>query len=262
MKKRLFAFGCSYTLYCYPTWADFIGINFDEHYNYGRSGASNTYIMNKVIEANEQFKFNSATDLVVVMLTGFGRFSYMNNGQWITDGDLLSNFAHTKNPNIGKLIDVMWSEEWIVYQSWIAAKTIKSVLTLNNIPHKILMGIDNKEYGNTSNSVQVAQVQDIYNILDFKKTLDEWRTDSAENNDSPIWQDTKRPDGHPSMRSHLKFAQDHFPELITNQSKEMLDQSEIEFDYSKLENQSNKFYQTFRKQHDKGYLNPLFGYPK
>ena len=124
------------------------------------------------------------------------------------------------------------------------------------------MGIDNKEYANTTNEVQANQVQDIYNILDFKKTLDEWRAESIENSDSPIWQDTNRPDGHPSMRAHLKFAQDHFPELVTDRSKTTLDQSEIEFDYSKLENQSNKFYQTFRKKYDKGYLNPLFGYPK
>jgi hypothetical protein len=64
------------------------------------------------------------------------------------------------------------------------------------------------------------------------------------------------------MRAHLKFAQDHFPELVTDRSKEVLEQCEIEFDYSKLENQSSKFYQTFRTKYDKGYLNPLFGYPK
>ena len=68
MKKRLFAFGCSYTLYSYPTWVDFIGINFEEHYNYGRSGASNTFIMNRIIEANDQFKFNPDTDLILIML--------------------------------------------------------------------------------------------------------------------------------------------------------------------------------------------------
>lgn len=262
MKKRLFAFGCSYTLYSYPTWADFIGINFEEYYNYGRSGASNTFIMNRIIEANDRFKFNPDTDLILIMLTGFGRFSYMKDQHWITEGDLLSNFAHTKNPKVGNLIDAIWSEEWIVYQSWIAAKVIKNMLASNNIPHKILMGIDNRAYANTSNDEQAQQVKYIYDILDFKKTLDEWKTDSIENSDTPIWLDINRPDGHPSMRAHLKFARDHFPELVTDRSKEVLDQSEIEFDYSKLENQSTKFYQTFRKKYDKGYSNPLFGYPK
>ena len=31
--SRFFAFGCSYTNWPHPTWADFIGINFEEYYN-------------------------------------------------------------------------------------------------------------------------------------------------------------------------------------------------------------------------------------
>ena len=27
--KRLFTFGCSYTIWAWPTWADYIGVNFD-----------------------------------------------------------------------------------------------------------------------------------------------------------------------------------------------------------------------------------------
>jgi hypothetical protein len=36
--SRFFAFGCSYTRYAYATWADYIGVNFDEYYNYGCGG--------------------------------------------------------------------------------------------------------------------------------------------------------------------------------------------------------------------------------
>ena len=34
MKKRMFAFGCSGTLGTWATAADFIGVNFDEYYNF------------------------------------------------------------------------------------------------------------------------------------------------------------------------------------------------------------------------------------
>jgi len=260
MKRRFFAFGCSYTLYCYPTWADFIGINFDEHYNYGRSGASNTFIMNKLIEADDRFNFNPDTDTVMIMLTGIGRFSYMSNSQWMTDGDLLSNFAHTKNPKIGKILESIWSEEWIVYQSWVAAKVIKNLLTAKNIPHKILMSIDNREYLNETADIeltQISQVQEIYKLLDIKKTVDEWKTESAENNDTPYW-NNKQADGHPSMKAHFKFVKDHFPNLITERSKELLEQSELSFDNRSLEHQL-EIYKLFRKEHDAGYSNPLFG---
>ena len=48
-KSRFFAFGCSYTNWIHnPTWADFIGINYNKYYNFGRPGASNTYIMQKI----------------------------------------------------------------------------------------------------------------------------------------------------------------------------------------------------------------------
>lgn len=44
--KRLFTFGCSYTEFYWPTWADCLSPYFDETYNYGKCGAGNSYIFN------------------------------------------------------------------------------------------------------------------------------------------------------------------------------------------------------------------------
>ena len=97
--KRCFAFGCSYTSYSYATWADLIGINFKEYYNYGRAGCSNTYIMNRIIEADRTYNFNPDTDFVLIMLTGFGRFSYLpRQSGWQTKGDLYSYNNNTNDP--------------------------------------------------------------------------------------------------------------------------------------------------------------------
>ena len=74
--KRFFAFGCSFTKYKWPTWADILGTKFEEYYNFGRGGACNTYIMNKFIEADTKYKFNWETDYIVIMFTNFNRFSY------------------------------------------------------------------------------------------------------------------------------------------------------------------------------------------
>ena len=52
--KRLFAFGCSFTCYIYPTWADIIyqSLNEDcEFYNCGRSGGGNLFISHRITEA-------------------------------------------------------------------------------------------------------------------------------------------------------------------------------------------------------------------
>ena len=41
MNKRLFTFGCSFTKWSWPTWNDYIGLSFDEYYNFACGGADN-----------------------------------------------------------------------------------------------------------------------------------------------------------------------------------------------------------------------------
>lgn len=253
MTQRLFVFGCSYTSYAYPTWADYIGVNFEKYYNYGVGGASNTYIMNKLIEANEKHRFNSATDTVIVMLSGFGRFSYMIEQGWVSNGDLHSNIAHTKNPILEFFVKNMWSEEWAVYQSWVATKIMKNLLISNNINHTFLMGIDNRAYlGEIVNLSEPAKkfTNDIYKILDHKKSLDEWKLESLDNQDTPTWIEENRRDGHPSYISHYKYAMEHFSELITNKSQELKEFWNENFDYSSQAKQTNKYNFLFRHIHD------------
>ena len=48
--KRLFAFGCSFTGYGWPTWADIIGQSFDYYENWGKSGIGNYLISSRVVE--------------------------------------------------------------------------------------------------------------------------------------------------------------------------------------------------------------------
>ena len=249
MKKRFFAFGCSYTNYSYATWADFVGSNFDEYHNYGRGGASNTYIMERVVEFNELYKFNTETDFVIVMLSGFGRFSYYNK-DWVTNGDLYSYYYNTKDAKIKGFIDHMWSENWAIHMSWIAAKTIKQ--TLKNIPHKIAMSIDNRHYLETDGSkwgkeqviseTSIQKAKDIYDLLDYKESLDEYMMKNYTNNDYYIWkEENNRRDGHPTQKMHFDFAKDKFPEYITEKSQNFLNYVEEIFTGSTQHKQANNF---------------------
>jgi len=209
--------------------------------------------MNKFIEANEKHKFNSTTDTVIVMISGFGRFSYMTEQGWITHGDLYSNVAVTKNPILTFFLKNMWSDEWAVYQSWIATKIMKNFLVSNNINHKFLMGIDNHGYlGKTINLNDSAKkfTNDIYEILDYKKSLDEWKLESLENQDTPTWIEENRRDGHPSYIAHYKYAKEHFPEYITIKSQEIKEFWDDNFDYSSQNNQGKKHNHLFREIHD------------
>ncbi len=245
MNKRFFAFGCSYTSYCYPTWADYIGVGYDQYYNFGHAGCSNTFMMNRFIEAHDKLKFNKNTDTVFVMLTGFGRFSYIgpNEPNWQTHGDLYSYCANTKDPVLSFFSEKIWSDDFAVHQSWIAYKTIKSILLDLNVPHKFLMGIDNSLYrDDIKNLSQRARrfSNEIYQGLDIARSLDEWKNLEG-NGDSPYWEDIAQIDGHPSHKAHFKFMSEHFPELVTSPCLELLNFWSDNHIYSSQSNQGTKF---------------------
>lgn len=52
MMSRLFAFGCSFTHYKWPTWADIVARDFKVYENWGRGGAGNFYPYSALIECH------------------------------------------------------------------------------------------------------------------------------------------------------------------------------------------------------------------
>lgn len=87
--KRIFAFGCSFTAYGWPTWADIIAVEAktirtepygSQYFNYGVSGLGNLGIMARIAEANARYRFNQ-DDLVMVMWS-----TYSREDRWLNDG--------------------------------------------------------------------------------------------------------------------------------------------------------------------------------
>lgn len=73
--KRFFAFGCSFTKYVWPTWADLLAHDFEESYNYGFPGVGNRAIMERVMEAHARHKFTK-DDVVVIQWSSHIRFDW------------------------------------------------------------------------------------------------------------------------------------------------------------------------------------------
>jgi len=80
--KRFFAFGCSFTNYLWPTWADIIAHNMPNYENWGKGGAGNQFIFNSIIECNRRNNFNE-DDLVVVMWTSCSREDRYVDNSWL-----------------------------------------------------------------------------------------------------------------------------------------------------------------------------------
>lgn len=89
--SRLFTFGCSFTRYHWPTWADILGREFDHFENWAYPGAGNQYIFNSLIECNQRNKFTSE-DTVIIMwstLLREDRYTKESNG-WICSGNIIT----------------------------------------------------------------------------------------------------------------------------------------------------------------------------
>jgi hypothetical protein len=82
--KRMFVFGCSYTRYHWPTWADIIGQDVPYYENWGKPGAGNHFIFNSIMECDAKNKF-TADDIILVMWSGPDREDRYINFDWICD---------------------------------------------------------------------------------------------------------------------------------------------------------------------------------
>jgi hypothetical protein len=96
--KRFFAFGCSYTSYIWPTWADLISKEMPqaEFFNLGKSGAGNLCISSRVAEANNRFKFTD-TDLVMIMFSSYTREDRWVDHGWLARGSVYVNDVYSSD---------------------------------------------------------------------------------------------------------------------------------------------------------------------
>jgi hypothetical protein len=88
--KRLFAFGCSYTSYCPPTWADIISWDLNiPTQNWALSGMGNVGIFHRMVECDLKNNFNE-DDLIVVLWSSWNREDRYTD-RWATGGSVFNS---------------------------------------------------------------------------------------------------------------------------------------------------------------------------
>jgi hypothetical protein len=110
---RFFAFGCSFTKYHFPTWADILGHEYQQqsakYYNFGNSGAGNQYIITRIWEANALYNFNK-DDTVAICWTNFFREDrFHENLSWHTPGNIFQHLQDTPMPLNNFLYDSQYT---------------------------------------------------------------------------------------------------------------------------------------------------------
>lgn len=87
MSARFFSFGCSFTQYSWPTWADILGRDYEHFENWGSAGAGNHFIFYSLIEAIGRRKI-AAGDTVGIMWTSTHREDRFIKGKWQLTGSV------------------------------------------------------------------------------------------------------------------------------------------------------------------------------
>jgi hypothetical protein len=234
-KKRFFSFGCSFTKsWETPTWADYIGIEFENFYNLAMPGSSNNLIMQRFIESDSYYNFNSETDVIMIAISGLGRYSFpltIKDKDFIySRGDLdvcQTSFKDTKEmiENFEFVKTKFWKKRYSVFDSFIAVKIMKDILSAKNITHKIFAGLDYKIYmENTDvfgiNNQLLSKIKLIQTMLDVNESLNEFDDFSTH---------------HPTQQTHYDFVKKYFPEFLGEKSLKLLnnDYNEKYFEYIK-----------------------------
>lgn len=200
--SRLFTFGCSFTNYRWSTWADILGVHYDEYQNWGQSGAGNHYIFNSVIEADQRHCFGPDDTVVVCWTSAYREDRYTD--RWQTLGNIYYTDIYTKEykqaiTNRGCLIrDIAFMK---------AVKTLLEnkpavdwkFLSIHNMQHWDLW-----EAAGTEHDV-VDLYQEVFDCIrpSFRDTLfpEQW---------------PDREDPHPTPAEHLLYLDKVMPGRVTD----------------------------------------------
>jgi hypothetical protein len=134
MKRRLFTFGCSYTYFMWPTWADLLSVEYDYYENWAWVGIGNRAIAERIAEAHAIHNFTKHDTIIVQWSTTLrhdwhNEIAVNSEAGWQTNGNAFS-------PKNIKFYDNVWYSRFYSERSWVMHTLNHIVLTqglLNSI---------------------------------------------------------------------------------------------------------------------------------
>lgn len=201
---RVYTFGCSFTSYNWPTWADMLihnavslgGIG----ENWARSGAGNQYIATKIWECNARNEFTN-NDWIFVCWSGFTREDRYTDAGWQTPGNFLTAQNIYKNDFIKS-----WGhpKHYAMRDAMLIKSTQLALSQLNvNHVHWSMQSLETNQHNSALDSFE--EVFALYNIqfdsppmMDFVP-FDKSRIKTFWDN-LPVFVD-----GHPLPHEHFNY---------------------------------------------------------
>lgn len=235
LTKRLYTFGCSFTSYFYPTWADFIGSQFDVYENWGQSGAGNFYIGTQVYECNQINKFTS-DDTVLVMFTNYTRHDLINNNsEFMTCGNIYSQGCYDDN-----FIEKYWSPEHGFYTTWFAINSTYQLLKNIGCNFKFMLAFDLRLQNQYTNIIDYEFVKPrMFHCYDDLKTITPEINLKDFINKNNYYEFDIGVDFHPTINDHYNWVKNILPDLYDNKMDELLIKWNSMIDFSEDKTRSN-----------------------
>lgn len=216
--KRFFSFGCSFTQYWWPTWANIIALDLDvPFYNYGRPGVGNQFIFNAVMQADNYFQFDN-NDLVIVQWTNTAREDRWIDGCWQALGNIYTQESNYYDSNfVRKYVNNINSE----LHDFAVIKAVYEFLTSKKCQFHFLKMVDfeqedqfktekyNPDVINKLISSQYQQYLDFI-LPSFYAILWNDSVEVRRNKDRNIHKNFI--DGHPDVMEHSIFLNTVFDE--------------------------------------------------
>lgn len=195
--KRLYTFGCSFTKWFWPTWADIIAYDLQIPYeNWGEGGAGNVAIACKMLECDLKNTFND-TDLIIVNWSSWSREDRVNvYGTWNSGGNLLNNGYYDK-----KFVEKYWTMENDIVKNCTAIISSDKMFNINYQSHMI----DYEDKGEYSENIYNFSNYDYY----LKALPKKYIFDNSINSKFSGTID----DQHPDIITHLSHTKNIYKNL-------------------------------------------------
>ena len=133
------AFGCSFTCYTWPSWADLIN-QVEPCVNYGSSGMGNKAIFTRVISALTRGRIQPG-DRVIVQWSGHTRYDlWLKPGQWLQLGNVWNQAGNS--PINSDFLTKLWSDQDALIQSLSLVIALDRVLKSHGVDYCYLYMTD------------------------------------------------------------------------------------------------------------------------
>lgn len=229
---RIFTFGCSYTGYCWPTWADILLQSGVEGTNLGYTGIGNLAIANRVF--HQLTRDHQPDDLYIVAWSTVNREDRSRDGVWRAGGNVYNNRHYDEN----FLVDY-WDDTDALNKTLMLIYFVNEMVRGKVQFHQTSMfGADlmfdeyrNRRVFNYQPRL-LEHAEQVMSQLDWLPPLhDEARKALLRNVRIPLtvqYADGSKPrvDHHPTPLMHLAWAQQNFPHLVTAEGIQLAEQYE------------------------------------